>query len=121
MPDLIRYQLQFRRQPDALIDRPLGIQTRRPFGAADQVNGYFAFAKGIIKILQGFLSRADDHVIHFKQSLFVIDRDMQALIIDPAIGNARDHLNAPAVQRQSQDPTGRLAQAFADLAITALQ
>ena len=75
----------------------------------------------LVQLAQGLLPGADHHLVHFQQTLLVVLRDVQAMIVDTVVAATGQHLHIAVFERGAVHPAAGFAQPLARRAFLALQ
>ena len=105
----------------ALADGPLGVQFGGHVGAADQVRLDARRAQRLVQVAARLLAGAQDHRVGGHEALLAVDRDVQALVVDPVVRGPGDGDDPAVLELRAVDPAGGGAEAGADLGGLALE
>ena len=96
-----------------LQDGLLGVQAGCIAGTPKQPWLCAAHFESVIEVSLGFLARADNDCINGQDGLLTVDCDMKPIVINCAIFDASDHVDAASLQKQFVRPSSSAAQPFA--------
>jgi citronellol/citronellal dehydrogenase len=101
------YRLQHLSDPHALVDGTHGVEFGGFLGSTDDVDFDTCRFQFVEQTAVGFLSCTDHDGVGLDQLRHALDLDMQSLIVDPLVDDARHDPDVALGEAAAQDPAGR--------------
>ena len=105
----------------ALLDGPFGVEFGGDIGAPNQLHPDAGCGQRLLQLSLWFLAGAQDDVVDGDYEGLAVDRHVDASIIDPVIGRAREHFDTAMLERGAVNPASGPPESGANLARLALQ